>query len=157
MIVQFAHNDEKREDPSRFTEPLGGFKTNLTRYVQETRAHGATPILATPIVRRAFDETGNLLDTHGDYVTAAREVAAEQNAPLLEMNSRSAEIVQVLGPERSKKLYRWVGTDEFPNLREPKEDNTHFCAYGATRMCDLAADEIQRTAPGLARHLNKRR
>jgi len=95
-----------------------------------------------------------LKDTHGDYVPALRQVAAEQKVPLLELNTCSAEIVQALGPERSEKLYLWVGPDEFPELEKPKEDDTHFNAYGATRMCDLAVDEIQQVVPELAHYLN---
>lgn len=155
VIIQFGHNDEKKTDPKRFTEPFGEFKTNLTRYIHETRSKSAHPILVTPVVRRSFDAAGQLKDTHGDYVKAVREVAAEQKVPLLELNTRSAEIVQSLGPDRSKKLYLWVGRDEFPQLEQPKEDDTHFCAYGATRMCDLAVEEIQKVAPQLAQHLRR--
>ena len=155
VIIQFGHNDEKQADPKRFTEPFGQFKTNLTRYVREARAQGANPILATAVVRRSFDADGKLKDTHGDYLPATRQVAREQNVPLLELNSRSAEIIQALGPERSKKIYLWVGPDEFPALEKPKDDNTHFCAYGATRICDLAVEEIQMAAPELAKHLKK--
>jgi lysophospholipase L1-like esterase len=154
VIIQFGHNDEKKEDPKRFTEPFGSFKTNLARYIHEAQAHGARPILATPVARRSFDADGKLKDTHGDYVPALRDVATEQKVPLLEMNTRSAEIVQTLGAEKSKKIYLWVGEDEFPKLTAPKEDNTHFNAYGATRMCDIAVNEIKKAAPELAKHLN---
>jgi lysophospholipase L1-like esterase len=154
VIVQFGHNDEKEADSKRFTRPFGSFQTNLARYVSETRAAGAQPILATPVVRRAFDAAGKLKDTHGDYPVAVRQIAAELKVPLLELNARSATLVEGLGPERAKKLYLWVGPDEFPGLAAPKEDDTHFCAYGATRICDLAAAEIQSAAPALARHLN---
>lgn len=154
VIVQFGHNDEKKNDPKRFTEPFGQFKTNLARYVHETLAAGAHPILATPVVRRSFDADGRLKDTHGDYVPAVRQASAELHVPLLELHDRSAAIVQALGLERSKKFYMWVGKDEFPGLSTPKEDDTHFCAYGATRVCDLAVDEILKQVPELAKHLN---
>ena len=154
VIIQFGHNDEKKEDPNRFAEPFGDFKTNLTRYVREARRLGAQPVLATPVVRRKFNNDDQLQDTHGHYPEAVRQVAAELGVPVLDLNRRSAEMVQALGPERSKKLYLWVGLDEFPSLEKPKEDNTHFCAYGATRICDLAVDEIGKRVPELARHLH---
>jgi pectinesterase len=154
VIIQFGHNDEKKEDPKRFTEPFGQFKTNLTRYIAETRAHGAHPLLATPIVRRAFNSEGTLKDTHGDYVPAMHQVAAQQKVPLLELNGLSAQMVRALGREGSKKLYLWVGPDEFPSLKQPKEDDTHFGAYSATRVCDLSVAEIRKVAPELAGHLN---
>lgn len=155
VIIQFGHNDEKKEDPKRFTEPAGEFRTNLIRYVRETQSCGAHPILATPVVRRSFSTDGKLKDTHGDYPPAVREVATGLGVPLLELNLRSAAIVQALGPERSKKLYLWVGPDEFPQIQTAKEDNTHFCAYGATRMCDLAVMELEKAAPELAQHLHR--
>jgi lysophospholipase L1-like esterase len=154
VIIQFGHNDEKEKDPTRYSAPLGSFKTNLMQYVLETRAHGAKPVLATPTARRKFDGNGKLVDTHGDYVRAAREVAAEQDVPLIDLNKRSDELLRREGPESSKKIYIWVTAEEYPNLPKGREDDTHFCAYGASRMCDLAVDEIKGSAPELARFLN---
>src|ERR1017187_5298120 len=87
VIIEFGHNDKKKNAPKRYTEPFGGFKTDLAMFVSETRAHRATPILATPVARRKFDDNGGLVDTHGDYVKAVRQVAQEQRALLLEMNT----------------------------------------------------------------------
>lgn len=120
----------------------------------EARARGANPVLATPIARRKFDDAGQVVDTHGDYVTAARAVAAEQGVPLLDLNKRSDELLRREGPELSKKIYIYVTAVEYPALPQGRQDDTHFCAVGASRMCDLAVDEIKATAPGLARFLN---
>jgi len=154
VIIQFGHNDEKKADPTRFTEPFGEFQRNLTRYVRDTQARGAHPILATPVVRRAFDAQGQLQESHGDYPRAMRELARELNVPLLDLNARSAELVQALGDERSRRLYMWVEKGEFPGVAEDKQDNTHFNAFGASRMCDLAVTEIIQAAPELAKHLH---
>lgn len=155
VIIQFGHNDEKKADPKRYTEPFGGFQTNLIRFIRETRDHGATPILATPIARRKFDDRGKLTDTHGDYVVAVRQVAREQSAPLLDLNRDSMELLTRLGPESSKRLYDWIPAGEFE--RDPKglTDDTHLNAYGASRICDLAVQEITDTAPALARWLKR--
>jgi lysophospholipase L1-like esterase len=150
VIIQFGHNDEKKNDPRRYTEAFGGFKTNLAMFVRETRAHRATPILATPVARRKFDDNGGLVDTHGDYVTAVRQVAQEQQAPRLDLDLRSTELLTRLGPDSSKRLYDWIPAGEFE--RDPKglSDDTHFNAYGASRMCDLAVGEIESNVPKLA-------
>ena len=86
VIIQFGHNDEKKEDPTRYSDPKTTFRENLRRYVSETRAKGARPILATPINRREFDAEGKLKDTHGDYPPAVRAVAAEEKVPLLDLH-----------------------------------------------------------------------
>src|SRR5208283_3750600 len=52
VIIQFGHNDEKKNDATRYTEPFGSFKANLARFIRDTRALRATPILATPVARR---------------------------------------------------------------------------------------------------------
>jgi lysophospholipase L1-like esterase len=150
VIIEFGHNDEKKNDPRRYTEPFGGFKTDLVMFIRDARAHGATPILATPVARRKFDDNGGLIDTHGDYVKAVRQVAQEQRALLLEMNTRSAELLARMGPEFSKKLFDWIGPGEFERCPKGLSDDTHFNAYGASRMCDLAVGEIESNIPKLA-------
>lgn len=109
VIIEFGHNDEKKKDPRRHPEPFGGFKQNLELFIRESREHKATPVLATPVARRKFDDHGGLVDTHGDYVKVVREVAQERRALLLEMNTRSAESPASLGPELSRKLFDWIG------------------------------------------------
>ena len=85
VVIQFGHNDEKAADPTRFTEPEGEFRANLERFVRETRARGGHPVLATPIVRRRFDDHGAFVDSHGEYPRVVRAVAAAEGVPLLEM------------------------------------------------------------------------
>jgi lysophospholipase L1-like esterase len=152
VIIQFGHNDSKK-DPARFTEPLGGYRQNLERYIRETRQHQATPILATPVVRRSFNQEGKLQDTHGDYPKAMRQVAAEQQVPLLDLTRTSGELVAKLGPELSKKLYNSAAPGEYEQHPDGLKDDTHFNALGATRMCDLAVEEITIRVPELARWL----
>lgn len=152
VIIQFGHNDEK-PDAARHTEAMGSFKENLARYVRETRKKRGNPILATPIVRRAFSSTNSLMDTHGDYAPAVRQVAAEEMVPLLDLQKRTETLVQSLGPELSKKLYMWIEPGEYKSLPQGRRDNTHLNPLGASRVCDLAVDEIRTAVPGLARWL----
>ena len=155
VIIQFGHNDEKTNDVKRGTAPFGEYTTNLVRFIRETRKHKATPILATPVARRKFDAIGKLVDTHGDYPKAVRAVAAEQKVPLLELCTATETLLQRLGPESSKRLFRWVPAGEFGPDSKLLEDDTHFNAYGASRVCDLTVVEIEARVPGLAGHLNR--
>ncbi|HLP77885.1 MAG TPA: rhamnogalacturonan acetylesterase [Candidatus Paceibacterota bacterium] len=152
VIIQFGHNDEK-EDPKRHTDAFGSFKQNLERYIRETRELHGNPILATPVVRRDFTNGITLVDTHGDYVVAVRQVASEQKVPLLDLNKETAALVSALGPDLSKKLYMWIAIGEFESLPKGREDNTHFNPYGATRVCDLATEEMKTAVPELAKWL----
>ncbi len=144
VIIQFGHNDEKSADPARYAAPDGAYRTNLIRFVRETRAKGATPILATPVARRRWDAEGHLVDTHGAYPEAMRSVAAAEKVPLLELNRLTAELELAHGPEGSKKLHLWVGPGVYTRKPEGYKDDTHFSAYGATAVATLAVREMIR-------------
>ncbi len=57
------------------------------RYVALARGTGATPILVTPLARRKFDAHGQLLDTHGLYAQAVRELAAREQVGLIDLDA----------------------------------------------------------------------
>jgi len=153
VIIQFGHNDNK-PDTNRFTEPFGSFKTNLMMYVEESKARGAHPLLCTSIARRKFDADGKLVDTHGDYIVATRQVATEEKIPLLDLNKRTDELLRQLGDDRSKMLYDWVTTNDIPGMKTNLVDDTHLNAFGASRVCDMAVAEIRAKVPELVKFLN---
>jgi lysophospholipase L1-like esterase len=155
VIVQFGHNDEKTNNSARVTEPFGSFKQNFERFVREVREKKSMPILATPIARRRFDKDGKFFDTHGDYPEAIRQVAKEQAVPLLELHKKTCELLKQLGPEQSIKLFNYAVPGEYAKLPEGLKDDTHLNAFGATRVCDLAVEEIIGKIPELAIHQKK--
>ncbi len=144
VVIEFGHNDAKKDDPTRFTDPATDYRENLRRYVREVRAAGANPVLATSVVRRQWSKAGVLEDSHGPYLTAMRAVAAEEKVPLLEMEGVTRELVTRLGPAGSKPLYMNFEPGEHPRLPEGKHDNTHFTTTGARRVAALAAREMRR-------------
>ncbi len=155
VIIQFGHNDEKTNDVNRGTAPFGEYTTNLVRFIRESREHKATPILATPVARRKFDEAGRLTNSHGVYPEAVRKVAEAEKVPLLELCTATEKLLQQLGPESSKRLFDWIPAGEFAADSKKLEDDTHFNAYGASRVCDLAVLEFEAKVPELAAHLNR--
>lgn len=143
VLLQFGHNDAKQDDPARYAPARGAYQDNLRRFVREVRARGATPWLATPLMRRQFDTGGRLVDSHGDYPAAMRAVAAELQVPLLDLHRSSAALLQGLGDEPSKVLFMWIPPGQYDTLPEGKQDNTHFTERGARAMARLAAEAMQ--------------
>lgn len=150
VIIQFGHNDEKKEDPKRYTDPATSFRDNLRRFIRETRARGAAPILATPVARRKFDASGKLQPTHGDYPAAVRAVAREEKVPLLELETATSNWLQTAGPDASKKFFMWIEPGTHPKIPDGRKDDTHFVEAGAVKVAQLAAAEIRAQAPQLA-------
>ncbi|MFE9406397.1 rhamnogalacturonan acetylesterase [Streptomyces sp. NPDC006530] len=130
LLVQFGHNDEKKDDPTRYTEPWSSYQDRLREYVEGARAHGARPVLLTSVERRKFDAGGRALPTHGDYPAAMRALAHRMAAPLLDVQALSLALWGRLGVEETKKYFNWTAT---------QQDNTHFNPPGAIAVARLVA------------------
>ncbi|MEP6621768.1 MAG: rhamnogalacturonan acetylesterase [bacterium] len=153
VLIQFGHNDEKKEDSTRYTDPNGTFKVNLARFVRESRARGATPILFTSIERRSFDSNGKLKDTHGAYPQATRDVARELGVPMVDLQKSTGAMIVAAGLEGSKTLFGYVLPKTNEMYPDGLTDDTHLSLKGATEVARLAALGISTTVPTLGRHV----
>lgn len=102
VLIQFGHNDQPGK-PGRSTDLASEFPANLRRYVAETRAAGAIPVLLTPLTRRQFAQ-GRLSDDLGPWAEATRRVARELDVPLVDLHARSRAVVQGMGPVLAMRL-----------------------------------------------------
>jgi DNA sulfur modification protein DndE len=155
VFIQFGHNDAKESDTSRYAPAQTDFRANLIRYVKETRASGATPILLTPTQRRKFDSTGVFIDQHADYPAVVREVAAQEKVMLIDVEKASKAIIQQEGPEGAKKIFLHYPVGIFKKFMKGVADDTHFSPYGATRMANLVADALSNSTEHLKSFLKK--
>jgi lysophospholipase L1-like esterase len=143
VFIQFGHNDGKKEDTSRFAPPRPDYKNNLRKFISEAREKHAIPILLTPITRRDFDSTGKYVGTHGEYPDVVKEVAQEENVPLIDMFEKTKKLVSLLGDEQSKQYYlAGVKHNQFRSWNG-KRDNTHFTRKGAIQMAKLVVEGIK--------------
>lgn len=154
VLIQFGHNDAKKEDTSRFADAHADYRANLMKFVRETRVCGAVPILITPVVRRRFDEQGRFYDVHGDYPEVVREIGVEVGVPVIDLHRKSFDLLARLGPVESRKLFLSAGPGEYSALPNGKEDNTHFCWYGASEMARLVVEGIRGLELPLTEALN---
>ena len=147
VFIQFGHNDEVPTKASA-TKP-DEFRANLERYIRETRNKKALPVLFTPVARRKFDSTGKITGTHDQYAAIVRTVAKEVQLPLIDMDIKSQQLLQQLGPEQSKLLFLWLAPGENPNYPAGKQDDTHFNELGARMMAQLVLSEMKNILPEL--------
>lgn len=143
VFIEFGHNDEKIEDPSRYTNPHTAYRYNLIRFVKESRAKGAIPILLTSISRRNFNEKGVLIPTHGDYPLETRLVAQEYNVPFIDLEYYTELLEQSYGPEKSKLLHLHFKAGENLYYDKDKADDTHLSLLGATTIAQMVIDQIK--------------
>lgn len=150
VLIQFGHNDARLDDPGRYAAADSTYPRLLERFVREVRARGATPILATPLMRRRFDANGAPVDQHGAYPGAVRDVARRLGVPLLELHGASAGLLAQLGDAGSKPLFMNLPPGAWPRFPDGLNDNTHFTEAGARAMAALAEAEIRRLGLPLA-------
>ena len=67
-----------------------------------------------------------MTDTHGEYITAVRELAAAEEVPLIDLAERSRLMFEQAGEEGTKDYFMWVLPGEYINFPTGMEDNTHF-------------------------------
>jgi len=143
VLIQFGHNDSKREDPARFTDPETTYRQYLTRYVEDTRAKGAFPILLTSINRNGWQDD-HFEDRMGPYPEAARDVAGDLDVPLLDLHALTRALFEELGPEKTSTLFMNLKSGAYRNFPEGVADNTHLHERGARAVAQLAAGAISR-------------
>ena len=170
VIIQFGHNDEKPKK-ERHTDPGSTFDYNLAKFVREAREKGGIPVLMNCVVRRNFAvkapkndddealrnttfkdgakivESDSLVDTHGLYAVAPRDVAQRMNCHFVDANRITHDLEQGLGVEGSKKLHMWFLPGEEPSVPDGRQDNTHYCVYGANIVAKLLADALCEEIP----------
>jgi len=153
VVIQFGHNDQKVKDSTKFTNPYTQYRANLERYVNETRAKGATPILMTSIVRRDFTENGVLVDTHKEYPLVVRLVADDTKVPFVDMQLLTEQMEISAGPEKSKLLHLHFKEGEIEYYPKGKDDDTHLSKLGAETVAKLATKSLKNLKTGLEKYI----
>lgn len=181
VLIQFAHNDEKNDGMDgdevkayyesigdqakadatdyRGTTASGTYKEYLRKYVEETRALGATPVLVGAICRKYF--TGSTIRRNGrhdlgddfslltasgikegnkvgeddhtyDYPYQMRLVADEMGVSFIDLTTAT------------KELYESYGDAKANELLFDGDGSTHTSAMGATLIARLCAQLLQK-------------
>lgn len=134
VIIQFGHNDQKSITTAEY-------RINLAKYIDEVRALGATPILATSICRKLFsgktitrlgriddgDKNGVGIDDHTyDFPYNMQLVAQEKNCQIIDMTTATKTLLEEWGPSGSLQFF-------------PAGGSTHTNELGARVNAMIAA------------------
>jgi len=154
LLVQFGHNDSTQpteeqlttrpDIAERYVTPEE-FKLYLERYIVDAQAKGVTPILVTPCGRYSIGADGKFKSNFTAYVNAMKELAADKNVYLIDLDAKSREYYDSLGEEGAKSVFLFVDKGAYPDsyYAEGVEDKTHFQKFGATQLARLIAEGMQ--------------
>ena len=140
VMMQFGHNEGSKPDttkagyrgvlrgigeevkeltwPSGTKETVHSYGFYLRKFIRDTKAKGAIPIVLSMIPRNQWDENGNIKRADKDFGLWAKTVAEEENVLFIDLNSITADKYQKMGADAVKKAY-------FPG------DHTHTNKAGA--------------------------
>lgn len=155
VFIQFGHNDESKEKGERYTTPEQ-YSANLKKFVDDTRAKKAIPVLITPVARRRFDDSGHVKQSHAEYSPLVRKVAEENNVVMIDLDAKSMALYAAMGAENSKLLFNQLLPGEHPNYPDGKKDDTHFNELGARKIAQIVLAEIREKIPELAMRVKKK-
>ncbi len=144
FFIQFGHNDQKSEDPNRYTNPETEFPENLTKFIHVARNKGAMPVLITPVERRMFGENGELMPSaHDAYSEAILALGVREGVPVIDLHKKSREFLANVGDEPSKEYFVHVPSGKYPKFPDGMQDNTHLRPEGAFVFGQMIAEGLK--------------
>lgn len=134
VIMQFGHNDGGAiNDTSRARATIAGtgeqfeeidnlltkkhetvhtYGWYLRKYINDARAKGAIPIVASPVPRKQWDAAGRVVQSREGHAGYAAEVARQEKAGFIDLNATVARKYDELGRDAVMKLFPLVTPDE---------------------------------------------
>jgi lysophospholipase L1-like esterase len=141
LLIQYGHNDMK----SKATDAPQAYKALLEKWIDQVKAKGGTPIVVTSMNRHSF-QGDTITNSLREYPQMARDAAAEEKVPLIDLNAMSKTLYETLGPKPSILLF-----EHKPDLS--KFDSTHHSPYGAYELAKCIVAGIRADKIDLARYL----
>ncbi|WP_202406168.1 rhamnogalacturonan acetylesterase [Hufsiella ginkgonis] len=126
VMMQFGHNEGSRPDTSKAgyrgvlkgtgddvaelvwpdgkPETVHTYGWYIRKFVRDTKAKGATPIVLSMIPRNEFRD-GKVMRADKDYGLWARQVAEEEGAVFVDLNKITADKYDAFGAEQVKTFF----------------------------------------------------
>lgn len=157
LLIQFGHNDaDLRKKEERFT-PIPDYIANLRRFVAVARAEGAQPVIVTPVTTRKFLGK-RVVRSFPLYEDAARQTAAQEQVPLIDLAARSRALLERTGEVPSRALYlHYTAADRQPGFPNGIDDDVHFSAAGARAVAMIVATELRALRLPISRRVHPAR
>jgi lysophospholipase L1-like esterase len=134
LFIQFGHNDMKERGAG--IGPYTSYMANLKMYVDGARSKGGLPVLVTSVNRKTMDSTGHVTNSLKEYPDAVRQLAKDENVPLIDLNAMSKTLYEAIGPKDLSKAF---------------VDGTHHNAYGSYELAKCVVQGILDNKLDLAR------
>lgn len=151
LFIEFGHNDQKEKGPN--DGPYLAYTERLKLFVSEARKKGGLPVLVTSTSRRSFGAGGKIENSLGDFPAAVRQVAQQENVPLIDLNALTTSLYEAIGDEETKKIFVHYPANSYPGQPQALADNTHFNPFGAYEVARCVVEGMKAAKLPLAKYL----
>jgi lysophospholipase L1-like esterase len=152
LFIMSAINDAAKDN--RYANATTTYKAYLRLYVNAARSHGAIPVFVTSQTKRTYDLWGRFYNSVGAYPQSMREMGAELNVPVIDLNQKSIDYFTSVGPDATTNFYMFLPPNVWTNWPNGDADYIHFQDRGATVLGRLVVNGIQElNLPGLAQYV----
>lgn len=149
VIIELGHNDNGPYDSGRARASIRGIGKDslnvviketgrqetvysygeyMRRFVKETKAKGAHPILMSLTPRNAWDENGKIVRVNQTFGLWAKQIAKEEQIPFIDLNDITARKFEKFSPTKVDYMFYL--------------DKIHTSAFGARVNAASAAEGI---------------
>ncbi len=142
VFIQFGINDRASE---AYRRAMGeDFKNYLRSYVNESKAIGAIPVLVSTVRRDNWNADGTMYNNYHEHPQMVRDVAAEMDVPLVDLDTKSKAMMEGLGEAYTGRyFYNIYEAGDYPNYPNGSNDDVHFQEMGAIEMAKIVVEELQ--------------
>lgn len=111
-------------------EVVGTYGSYLRGYIADIRAIGAHPVICTPVPRKVWDDATGLIERDGGgFPPIAREVAAAEGVPVIDLNTLVAEAYDAMSREAVETMFG--------------DERTHTSRVGAELTAAIVAEQLE--------------
>ncbi len=174
VIIELGHNDNGPYDSGRARASIRGIgdetldvviketgekETVLTygeymrRFVRETKAKGAHPILFSLTPRNAWDKDGKIVRVDKTFGLWAKQVAEAEGIPFVDLNDITAKKFETFGPEKVNYMFYLdkIHTSEFGARNNAESAVAGLRALKGVALSDYLLPEPVDNATGSSR------
>jgi lysophospholipase L1-like esterase len=144
LLIQFGHNDQKKDDPHRYAEAYTDYVSNLKSFVEVAKRHDATPILLTPISRCDFKDGKINSFTHQEYPNAMKEFAQLEHVLCIDLFEITQQKLMEVGSHQAQSYFLHLNPGDSPNYPSGVKDNTHLNEQGAHWIASIIFNHLKK-------------
>ncbi len=105
----------------------------LRKFIRDCREKGATPIVCSPVPRKAWDDQGMIVRDDKTYAAWAGQVAAAEKTGFIDLNAQIAAKYDALGRDAVMKLFPQVTPDEHTHTNLAGADLNAQCVIAGLK------------------------